>query len=205
MPQPSPELSRTSFVLLLRGFFLIVLGAVAVRWPEQTLVLAIVAAGGIAGTLGIFEVATAAATEMLPSSRMFYLGHGLVFVAFGVLSASVHVATVSVATTLAIIWLTLYVAYALLLAARVWYLSPARAGLLAWAFINTACAIATARFPARTTVGLLYWGALYVAVLGVAQVVAGTWIKRHALSPTRRASVAAPAGASTATERQTVL
>ena len=69
MPQPSPELSRASFVLLLRGFFLIVLGAVAVWWPEQTLLLAIVISGGIAGSLGIFEVATAAASEMLQIGR----------------------------------------------------------------------------------------------------------------------------------------
>jgi uncharacterized membrane protein HdeD (DUF308 family) len=201
----SVELSRTSAVLQLRGLFLIVLGGVALRWPEQMLVLAIVAAGGIAGSLGIFEIATAVASKSLPSSRMFYLGHGLVFAGFGILTASAPVASVRVATTLTIAWLLLYVVYIMLLAGRLWYLQPAREALILWAVINFGSAIAAARFPAHSTLGLLYWGALYVAVLGFAQIVAGAWISRHIFPPQRRVSVAARDGASIATERQTVL
>jgi hypothetical protein len=201
MSQPSAELSRTSVVLFVRGGLLIALAAVAVRWPEETLLLAMVAAGAVAGTLGLIEVAGASVSKTLLSSRIFYLGHGLIFVGFGVLTATVSVATVPAATWLIVAWLLLHVTYAFLLAARLSYLPRVRNGLSLWGTINLGCALAVSYLPAPPTILALYlWGALYVVALGIVEVVAGAWINKHIFSPTRRAPVTARAGVSPATE-----
>lgn len=178
MPQPSVEMSRLSFVLSLRGVFLILLSAVAIRWPEPTLLIAMVLAGGVVGSLGIFEVAAASVSEALPSTRVFLLGHGLVSVAFGVLTATIPVVSMPAATALSLLWLLLYLTYTLLLTARLWYRHRVREALLLWSAITATCAVALAFFSLPTVNALLYAGALYSGILGVAQLVAAAWIHR---------------------------
>jgi hypothetical protein len=188
MSEPSVEMSRLSFVLFLRGMFLILLSAVAIRWPEPTLLIAMVAAGGVVGSLGVFEVAAASVSETLPSTRVFLLGHGLVSVAFGVLTATIPVVSVPAATTLSLVWLLLYLTYTLLLTARLWYRHRVREALLLWSVITATCAVAIAFFSPPTANALLYAGALYSGMLGVAQLVAAAWIHRGNQALTDRAS-----------------
>jgi uncharacterized membrane protein HdeD (DUF308 family) len=178
MSEPSVELSRLSFVLFLRGMFLILLSAVAIRWPAPALLIAMVAAGGVVGSLGIFEVAAASVSEALSSTRVFLLGHGLVSVAFGVLTATIPVVSVPAATTLSLVWLLLYLTYTLLLTARLWYRHRVREALLLWSAITATCAATIAFFSPPTVNALLYAGALYAGILGIAQLVAAAWIHR---------------------------
>jgi uncharacterized membrane protein HdeD (DUF308 family) len=206
MTQPSVELSRTSFVLYVRGLSLIALAAVGVRWPEQTALLAMVAAGAVAGTIGIFEVAAALASSEQLSSRMFSLGHGLVFIGFGVVTAFIPVATVPNVLWLASAWLMLSAIYTVLLAARLSYLPRVPEALLLWGAITLGCMLVIAFLPASFTIlGLCYWGALYVAALGFIELGAARWINRHILPPARRNSVAARASVSHSTEGRRVI
>jgi uncharacterized membrane protein HdeD (DUF308 family) len=190
----SVELSRTSGTALLRGAALIASGCIAVRWPDETLLLGLVGAGAIATALGLIEIAGALVSRTLWSSRAFYLGDGLVFVGFGVLIATVPVGTLRAAVTLCVTWLLVYVVYLGLLAARVWYHRPARVALLLWALVNFLCALLVTRLEDQSILTLLYWGAFYTALLGFAEVAAGLWINRHFISPSRRDAAAARAG-----------
>ncbi|HEU4993623.1 MAG TPA: DUF308 domain-containing protein [Gemmatimonadaceae bacterium] len=201
MFRPSVELSRAAGTAQLRGSALVLLGCVAIRWPQETLFFSILAAGAIAGTLGIFEIAGALAGASLWSSRAFYLGEGLAFVGFGALTATVPATTPPVAARLTAAWLLVYAVYAALLAARVWYLAPARRFLIAWALVNIAVGVAVRRLAQQPLDALLYWGAFYTAILGLVELVAGSWINRRFVLPTRRAAVAARAGSPRAAAR----
>jgi hypothetical protein len=117
-----------------------------------------------------------------------------VFVGFGALTVTIPVGTVRAAVTLSVTWLLLYAVYLGLLAARVWYLRPAREALLLWALVNIGCALLVARLEDQSLLTLLYWGAFYTALLGFAEVAAGLWINRHFISPSRRDAAAARAG-----------
>lgn len=178
MTRRSVELSRLAFVLFVRGVFLIILGAGAIRWPEQTLLLGIVAAGGVVGTLGIFEVAAASISETLPSTKLFLLAHGLVSILFGALTATIPVASASTAAKLSVAFMVLYAAYAFTLAARLQFVRRARNTLRAWGTFNVFGVTLLAVARPDTTNQVLYAGALYGAVLGALQLAAALWIRR---------------------------
>jgi uncharacterized membrane protein HdeD (DUF308 family) len=172
------DLQRLSFTLLLRGAFVIPLAAVAIRWPESTLVLTMVVAGGVIGTFGIFELAAGLVSGTLPSTRWFFLGHGVVSIAFGVLTASIPVATSELALALSTGWLAFNAFFCLLLAARRWPDWRERLAILTWSLTNVVCAVALLLAPQPTTLGLLYALALYTFMLGVVQLAAAAWIHR---------------------------
>lgn len=179
------ELSRLAFVLFVRGVFLIVLGGVAIRWPEQTLLLSMIAAGGIVGSLGIFELAAGAISRALPSTKLFLIGHGVISIAYGALTASIPVALPSLATGMATVFSVIYGVFSLVLAARLQFVPRAREAVAGWAILNfgAAAILAAGTFP--TTNALLYAGALYGAILGLFQLFAALWIRR-ALEPVER-------------------
>jgi len=174
------DLQRLSFTLLLRGAFVIPLAAVAIRWPEAALVLTMVVAGGVIGTLGIFELAAGLVSGTLPSTRRFFIGHGVVSIAFGILTASIPVATLETALALSTGWLALNAFFCLLLTARRWPDWRERLAILAWSLTNVVCAMALFLAPPPTMMGLLYALALYTFMLGVVQLAAATWIHRIA-------------------------
>lgn len=183
------DLGRVWFTLLSRGALAIPLAAVAIRWPEPTLVLAMVAAGGVIGTFGIIELAAGLVSGTLPSTRWFFLGHGVVSIAFGALTASIPVASIQMALALSTGWLALNAGFDLLLAVRRWERRRERLSILAWSFVNAACALALWLSPPRSTFALLYAAAFYTCMLGIAQLVAAAWI--HSASARRSAAARA--------------
>jgi uncharacterized membrane protein HdeD (DUF308 family) len=172
------DFERLSFTLLLRGAFVIPLAAVAIRWPEPALVLAMVAAGGVIGTFGIFELAAGLVSGTLPSTRWFFFGHGVVSIAFGVVTASIPVASSTTALALSTGWLALNALFTLLLGIRRWEHWRERLAVLAWSAVNVVCALAMFAWPPPTTFALLYALALYTFMLGMAQLAAAAWIHR---------------------------
>lgn len=178
MSRQSAELSRLAFVLFMRGLFLLVLSAAALRWPDQTLLFAIVTAGGVVGTLGIFEVAAAAISASLPSTKLFLLAHGLVSILFGALTATIPVASAAAATKLSVAFMALYAMYSFTLAARLQFIRRARRTLLAWGAFNVIGAVLLAAARPETTNQVLYAAALYGALLGVLQLAAAVGMRR---------------------------
>jgi len=180
----TPHIKRLGFVLLVRGTLLIPLAALAVRWPDSFLLLGLVAAGAMAGSLGIFEIAAGSASDEAAQTKVFLLGHGFVQVLFGVLTACLPVVSFVAARTLTALWLVVYTSFLLLVAARVWFASAhARNALLGWSAANFAFALGVLLLPIPTLEALLYDAVTYVFVLGIVQVVGGRWIELAFAAP----------------------
>jgi uncharacterized membrane protein HdeD (DUF308 family) len=177
MHHKSIELSRLAFVFVVRGTFLILLSAATLRWPAQTLLLFMVAAGGVVGSFGIVEVAAASISRALPSTKLFFLAHGVVSIGFGVLTAIIPVASVDLATGLGIGWMVVYALFAVVLAARLRYVPRARTMLTLWGTFNLGCAALLAFFTPPTMIALLYAGALYAGLMGATQLLTAVWIR----------------------------
>lgn len=169
---------RLSGVLMARGVPFVLLAAVAIRWPDETLRPAMMVAAGVAVALGVLEMTFAWGARVLPSVRWFLVGHAAVSVAFGVLTFVLPSATLYAGLGLAMLWLMAHATFAILLAARLWYFARMRNALLLWAAVNTAVIMACVTVTPPNTATLEYLGALYTATYGVALIVAGEWIRR---------------------------
>jgi len=194
----SIDLERVAFSMLLSGIAAAPLAALALRWPDPALVLAMVAAGGVIGTFGIFDLAAAVTSGTIPSVRTFFIGHGVASIGFGVLSVSVPVATPRVGLALAASWLALYAVFLALVAWRLWYHHNVRRALVVWSAVNIGLAGFLGLAKPMTTLGLLYAGAAYTCAFGVILIAAGLWIKHdlarqsaatHAPAPSNRGGV----------------
>lgn len=186
-PAETVDLERVAFSMLLSGIAAAPLAAVALRWPEPALVLAMVAAGGVIGTFGIFDLAAALASGTIPSVRAFFVGHGAASVGFGLLTASIPVASPWTGRLLAVSWLALYAAFLGLLVWRLWYSHHVRRTLIAWCGTNAVLALTLWLAAPMTTLGLLYAGAVYTFALGVMLMAAGLWIQHDLARPTAAA------------------
>ena len=178
MYRRSQELSRLAFALFVRGVLLVVLGALAIRWPNHSLLFGMIVAGGVIGSIGIFEVATAAVSRALPSTRLFYIGHGLVSIGLGAITATIPVAQLGTAVVMCIVFVLAYGMFSLVLAARLQFVRRARDATLVWALFNVACALLLSLSRITDVTDLMYGGALYGALLGLLQLVAAVWIHR---------------------------
>ena len=171
------NLERVAFSMLLSGILATPLAGLAVRWPDPALVLAVVAAGGVIGTFGVFDLAAAATCGAIPSVRVFYLGHGTAMLGFGVLTVCVPVARPGTAQWLAIAWLACYAVFIALLVWRLWYNHHVRRALITWSAVNGGLSGVLAITPPMTSLGLLYAGAAYTCAFGVVLIAAGLWIQ----------------------------
>ena len=173
---------RLGGILLARGVPLLVLAAIAIRWPDETLGPAMTVAGGLAIALGILELVSAWSAHALPSIRWFLVGHAALSIAFGVLTLATPAGAFYVALGLAVVWLLGYATFLILLAARLWYFSRMRDALLGWAAVNTGVIIASVAATPPTMAMLEYAGALYTAAYGFVLIVAGEWARRGWMS-----------------------
>jgi magnesium-transporting ATPase (P-type) len=191
-PAERVDLERVAFSMLLSGIVATPLAAIALRWPDPALVLAMVAAGGVIGTFGIFDLAAAMTGGTLPSVRAFFLGHGAASVGFGLVTASIPVASPEVARTLAVTWLGLYALFLTLLVWRLWYAHHVRRALMLWCGANAVIALFLAVVRPMPELGLLYAGAAYTVAFGVMLMAAGLWIQHDLarLNAATRAPVA---------------
>lgn len=178
MREYDPKLQRLSTVLLIRGFALLAFGAIAIRWPEQSLADAVRYAGGVAVFLGIVELGMAMAGHALLSTRSFRVGHALTSIGFGLASGAVTALSVDAALDLAMLWLGAYAAFLLLLGARLWYFRRIRDALLLWGAVNATAVLACATMRSAPKVTMLLMGALYTAALGAVTILGARWMRR---------------------------
>jgi hypothetical protein len=137
-----------------------------------------IAAGGIVGSLGVVETAAGSISRALPSTRLFLVGHGVISIAYGALTASIPVASPSLAVRMTTAFAATYGVFAIVLAARLQFVPRAREAVAGWGILNLAAAAILAAGVFQTTNALLYAGALYGAVLGLFQLFAALWIRR---------------------------
>jgi uncharacterized membrane protein HdeD (DUF308 family) len=171
------ELSRLSHTLILRGALMLGLGLVAVTWPEELLVFALLLVGAIATLLGLYEIGIAFTLRRRAPQWLLVLLHGFASIAFGLLTAGIAGVELIVALRAVAIWLCAYAALAIG-AARVLSQNPLpRWSLVAWAAVNVAFAIVTVAYPDATIFALLFVGAWYAALFGAWQLLVGLWLR----------------------------
>lgn len=177
---PSSEQSRLAAVMYVRGFTVLALGAIAIRWPQSGLWIAIGLAGAIVTLLGIVEVALAfrSKADKTVASLLRYIG--MVSLGFGLVSFAAIQATPAIAIAALATWLVAQATVSLMAGAVVKRPTD-RHALVTWAGINLAAALVVAIASADTLYGLLYAGAGYTALYGVIQIAAGLRLRAEGL------------------------
>ena len=178
MKEYDPDMRRLATILLIRGLVLLAMGALAVRWPREAIAEAVQYAGGIAVFLGILELGTALAGEALMSIRFFRAGHAVTSITFGFIAGAVATRPIEDGLVLAVLWLGGYAAFLLLLTARLWVYRKVRLALILWVTANVASIAACLVLGSDSRSAILFGGAAYTAVLGIATLVAARWLHR---------------------------
>jgi hypothetical protein len=183
MPLLLSEVRRVSLVLYVRGFVLLALAAIALRWPDDVLFGAMLTAGVLVGALGVFELGVAGVAEASPETKRLMALHALVSIGFGAVALAAGL--VPLATTVRLIagWLLLHSVVTLAIANRVSTPRRARLLLLFAAAVNVVCALGILTYTPITFATLMYVGAGYAAAYGVAQIGTARWIWRGLADP----------------------
>lgn len=175
------DLGRVSVVLYLRGFALLALAAVAIRWPDEVLYNAMLTAGVVVGVLGVCELALVAVSSTVASAKGLMMVHACLSIAFGALALMARTATLATSMRMIGAWLLMQAIVALAIAARVKSAGLARPLLVAWSAVNVAASFLVLTYAWMTLVALMYIGAGYAAAYGVVQIATARWI-RHAVA-----------------------
>lgn len=172
------ELGHLANTLIWRGAGLLALGLAAAVWPEQILIAAMLAVGIIVTVFGLYEISIAFSIRRRTGRWWLVLLHGVASIAFGGLSVGAPGVSLRVALFVIAAWFLLYAGVAFGTAVLVWPTRTIRWALLIWAFFDVGLAILAVAYPAATIFALLFFGAVYAALFGGWQVVAGLWIRR---------------------------
>jgi uncharacterized membrane protein HdeD (DUF308 family) len=176
------EYERLWHTLVWRGGLMVALGVAAVWWPEPVLVAALLAVGAIASLLGIYEVTVGAALPRGSTGRPVVVAHGLVTLAFGLMTVGAPALSLSLALAITIGWLLLYAGVTIGAAMISKFSRRLRATLWVWGSLNVVFAAVVALFPEATIFALLVFGAAYAALNGAWQVAVGLWLRHQVRS-----------------------
>lgn len=176
----STDIAALRHLLVWRGLAALALALVAVRWPADTLVFALIVSGTVFAVMGLFDVVLA--LRMRRRHRLWWLalGHGLACVGFGVVTIAVPAVALRIAVLLAAAWLLLYAVLALEAARRVRGRSSLWRAAAGWGLLNAMLAVLLLLYPGLTITLVLYAGAAYAAALGVAHLAAAAALRRLA-------------------------
>jgi uncharacterized membrane protein HdeD (DUF308 family) len=170
------ELRGLARALMWKGGAMLLLGAAALVWPEQTLVGSLIAVGMLTGLVGLYEVSVALSIRTKSSHWWLVLGQGLASLAFGVLTVGGPVLALRVVMTVIAMWLLAYGGIAFAAASLAGGLRTVRAGLIAWGVLDVLLALLAITYPRVTVFWLLFFGAAYALIYGAWQLIAGAWL-----------------------------
>ncbi len=181
MPSLSRETANFAMSLLARGILLVILGSIAISWPDAALVGAMFTAAALLAVFGLVEMVIALRARRSTPGWMVPMANGAACVGFAMLT--VVLPGVPLALTLALVaaWLLLYAGLTLALALALWPMRRTRLTLLAWTTLNVALAIVALTFREATIFTLLYVGAGYALAFGALLVASGIWVRRIAV------------------------
>jgi len=174
----SKELDRLASTVAWRGFAMLVLGLAAIVRPEEVLIVAMLGVATIAIAFGMYEVSVAFAIRRLTPRWRLVLFHGVLSIGFGGLSVGEPGVSLRAALMVIASWFIVYALVAGTAAILLWPNRAARWALIAWALFDAGLAILALAYPASTIFTLLFFGAVYAALFGAWQVVAGVWFRR---------------------------
>lgn len=191
-PQQSLSMpTALAHVFIARGALFLTCGMVAVAWPEQALIpaLLIVAAFGVLG--GMYELSIAIMKTTAPGRRLI-IGHSLAMVVFGLLTAGVTGPEWPIPLIATMLWLLIYAGICLS-AITVLPKTPVKT-LAAFGVFNALLAILIDTLPDANVFALLYFGAMYAAALGAFQLGVAWWLTHRAVNPPSTFDSLTPAG-----------
>jgi len=174
----SKELERLSSTLVWRGLAMLVMGLAAVVWPEEVLIPAMRGVAAVALVFGVYEMSIAFAVRRSTPRWPLVLLHGALSVAFGALSIGRPGVSLRAALMVIASWFVVYSLMAGGAAILVWRNHAARWSLIAWGTFDIALAVIACVYPSSTIFALLFFGAVYAALFGAFQLVAGIWLRR---------------------------
>ena len=180
------ELRRLQHAFVWSGVAMFALGLAAVIWPEDILILAMIAVGVVATLVGLYELTIALSIVRRAPAWGLILIHGATVLLFGALTAGAPGLRLRLALTLIAGWMLLYAWLAATVAILIWNTRSARWALLIWAAIDVVLALVSVFYPEATIFALLYFGAAYAAAFGAWQLAAGLWIRLQLSDANRR-------------------
>ena len=168
-----------ALTLMLSGAVTLAVGVLALALPEETLIPSMLAVGLIAALSGLNQIVSAASLRgRLPVWPLF-AAHGVLALVFGVLTVGATALTLSMAYLIVATWL---VAHSML-AAKLATLTTGRGlrlALQAVAAVDVGGAILLLALPGVSVFQYLFFGAMYAALFGASQLVAGIRLRQHA-------------------------
>ena len=174
----SKELGHLSHTLVWRGAAMLAFGLAAIIWPEQILIVAMMAVGIVATSFGLYEISIAFAIRRRTARWWLVLAHGAGSVAFGGLSVGMPGVSLRVALVVIATWFLFYAGVAYRTLSLLDHARIARRALLAWIVFDVGLAMLALFYPAATIFALLFFGAVYAALFGAWQIAAGLWLRR---------------------------
>lgn len=164
--------------LLVRGLLTAAAALIALRWPDEALVVLAAAAGVLFMLLGGLGAVVAARLRRRYPLSSLLVGEGASAMVFGLLSLLLPRVSFGAALSLALAWLVVYggavlLAWNALLRGRI--MAPA---VLAWGGANLLLSLVVIDQRWQGVDVLLYAGAGYAAVFSIAEIAAAVWLGR---------------------------
>ena len=157
-----------------RGLTLALLGFLVVRWPGDTMLLAILAAGAVLIVTGVVEILTAVPLYRRYVRWWLAVLIGVASMTYGLLTLAAPAIRPERMVTAGIAWCLAACITGLLLAVALSRAGQSSTPPLVWAAVHLVAGLSIGLFALRhqvaSTVTVLYAGSAYAAIVGVAEI-----------------------------------
>jgi len=173
-----------SLSLIIGGAVTLGVGVLALALPEETLIPSMLAVGLIAALSGLNQIFSAASLRSRLRVWPLLAAHGVLAFVFGALTVGATALTLSMAYLVIAAWLLAHS----MLAARIATVTTSRAlraALRAVAAVDIGGAILLIALPAVSVFQYLFFGAMYAALFGASQLIAGIRMRNTRLDDLR--------------------
>ena len=167
------ETRRLALGFVICGSLTFGLGVLALALPETTLIPAMLAVGLIAVLSGLNQILSAVSIRARAPMWRLLLAHGLLTLAFGLLTVGATALSLTMAVSVITAWLAARAILALRILFRARPTKWSRYALVTSAVVDAGGAILMIVIPAFTIFQYLFFGAVYAVVFGASQVGAG--------------------------------
>jgi uncharacterized membrane protein HdeD (DUF308 family) len=166
------ETRRLSLGFLIGGAVTLGLGVLALALPESTLIAGMLAVGMISVLFGLNQIFSASAIRTRAPLWRLLLAHGVLTLAFGLLTVGATALTLTTAFGVIAAWLVARAILAVRISHRARPTKWVRYALFASATMDTTGALLVIIIPAFTIFQYLFLGAVYAVVFGASLLLA---------------------------------
>lgn len=204
MPDGSADAARFTAALFLKGALMLLGGGIALLWPNETLVLAMMFAGSLLALVAVYEILLALHARHDTRGWLLALADGALALGLAALTITITAVPLRATFLLGAVWLAGSGVIAGVLALALWPMPRTRIVLGLWAAVNVALAAMSLVYDADIFL-LLYVGAGYAIAYGMFHLFAAAWMRRFGapeLAPPLQAAWAPPTSLPPITRRR---